>query len=85
MGVRIKATALLDQGKALKAQSYDREIEIELEMVSAKATRVRTVAKQGVFFKDRATATEILVQTEKALALDDRVTLSAQNNLRRVR
>ena len=69
MGIRVEATALIDQGKALRAQTFDREIEIELEMVSAKATRVRTVAKQGVFFKDRATATEILIQTEKILAL----------------
>jgi len=69
MGIRVDATAQIDQGKALRAQSFDREIEIELEMVSAKATRVRTVAKQGVFFKDRATATEILIQTEKILAL----------------
>ncbi len=69
MGIRIDATASIDQGKALRAQSFDREIEIELEMVSAKATRVRTVAKQGVFFKDRATATEILNQTERILSL----------------
>ena len=52
-----------------EGQLDDREIEIELEMVSAKATRMRTVAKQGVFFKDRATATEILNQTEKILGL----------------
>jgi hypothetical protein len=38
-------------------------------MVSAKTTRIRTVAKQGLFFKDRATATEIIMQTEKALGL----------------
>jgi len=69
MGIRVEATAQIDQGKALRAQTFDREIEIELEMVSAKTTRVRTVAKQGVFFKDRATATEILIQTEKVLGL----------------
>jgi hypothetical protein len=28
------------------------------------------VAKQGVFFKDRATATEIILQTEKVLDMD---------------
>ena len=44
----------MDQGKAIKAIASDREIEIELEMVSAKTTRIRTVAKQGLFFKDRA-------------------------------
>lgn len=69
MGIRVDASASMDQGKTLRALGFDREIEIELEMVSAKATRMRTVAKQGLFFKDRATATEILIQTEKVLGL----------------
>jgi len=69
MGIKIEATSKVDQGKAIKAMTGDREIEIELEMVSAKTTRIRTVAKQGMFFKDRATATEIIIQTEKALGL----------------
>ena len=69
MGIKIEATSKIDQGKAIKALSNDRDIEIELEMVSSKTTRIRTVAKQGFFFKDRATATEIIIQTEKALGL----------------
>ena len=69
MGIRIEATSKIDQGKAFKAVTNDREIEIELEMVSAKTTRIRSVAKQGFFFRDRATATEIIIQTEKALGL----------------
>lgn len=81
MGIQVEATAQLDQGKALKAQSFDREIEIELVMISPKATRVSTVAKQGLFIKDRATATEILMQTEKVLGLDERFSVTAQNTL----
>jgi len=69
MGIKVDSTAKTEQGKAIKAMSNDREIEIELEMVSAKTTRIRTVAKQGVFFKDRATAGEIIFQTEKVLGL----------------
>ncbi len=69
MGIKVDSTAKTEQGKAIKATSNDREIEIELEMVSAKTTRIRTVAKQGVFFKDRATAGEIIFQTEKVLGL----------------
>jgi hypothetical protein len=67
MGIKVEATAKTEQGKAIKAIGNDREIEVELEMVSAKTTRIRTVAKQGMFFKDRATATEIILQTEKVL------------------
>jgi len=69
MGIKVDSTAKTEQGKAIKATSNDREIEIELEMVSAKTTRIRTVARQGMFFKDRATAGEIIFQTEKALGL----------------
>jgi hypothetical protein len=69
MGIKVEATSKMDQGKAIKAVTNDRDIEIELEMVSNKTTRIRTVAKQGIFFKDRATATEIIIQTERALGV----------------
>jgi len=69
MGIAIAATAPIEQGKAIKAVTSDREIEIELERVSPRTTRIRTVAKQGLFFKDRATATEIIIQTERALGV----------------
>ena len=67
MGIRLDATAKTEQGKTLHAFAPNRAIEIELDSVSAKATRVRTVAKQGLFFNDRATAMEILLQMEKIL------------------
>ncbi len=70
MGIKVEATAKTEQGKAIKAIGNERDIEVDLEMVTAKTTRIRTVAKQGVFFKDRATATEIILQTEKVLDMD---------------
>jgi hypothetical protein len=69
MGIKIEGTSKTEQGKAIKAVSNDRQIEIELEMVSPKTTRIRTVARQGLFFKDRATATEIIMQTERVLGI----------------
>ena len=69
MGIKIGATSKTEQGKAIAARANDREIEIELEIVSSNTTRIRTVAKQGFFFKDRATATEIILQTEKVLGV----------------
>ncbi len=69
MGIKIEATSKIEQGKAIKAVTLDREIEIELERISPRTTRIRTVAKQGLFFKDRATATEIIIQTERALGV----------------
>lgn len=46
----------------------DRIIDIELESVTARTTRMRVVANKGhIFFKDAATATEIILQTAQAL------------------
>ncbi len=67
MGMAVKARDNTDQGKVIHASGADREIEVELESISPKTTRIRTVAKQGTFFRDRATATEIILQTEKVL------------------
>ncbi len=67
MGMAIEGTEKTDEGKAIKAKGVDRQIEIELQAISSKTTRIRTVAKDGVFFKDRATATEIILQTERIL------------------
>ena len=67
MGMKIEGTEKIDEGKAIKAKGVDRQIEIELQAISSKTTRIRTVAKDGVFFKDRATATEIILQTERIL------------------
>ncbi len=41
--------------------------EVELQVIGSRTTRMRSVAKDGVFFKDRATATEIILQTERIL------------------
>lgn len=68
MGIKIEASEKTEQGKVIKATGNDRQIEVELEVISSKTTRIRTVAKQGVFFKDRATATEIILQTERVLS-----------------
>jgi hypothetical protein len=67
MGIQVESKENMEQGRLIKASGVERQIDIELEAVSSKTTRMRTVAKQGIFFKDRATATEIILQTERAL------------------
>ena len=68
MGMQIESADKTAEGKAIKAKGVDRQIEIELQAISSKTTRIRTVVKDGVFFKDRATATEIILQTERILS-----------------
>jgi hypothetical protein len=43
------------------------DIYIDLEKVTATVTKIEVKAKKGVFFKDKSTATEIIVQTEENL------------------
>ena len=67
MGIKVKSVEKTDKGKVIKAITVDRTIEITLEAVSKKTTRIRTIALQDSIFFDQATATEIVNQTEKAL------------------
>lgn len=43
------------------------DIYIDLENITPTVTSIKVNAKKGLFFKDKATATEIIVQTEKNL------------------
>ena len=53
-----------EEGWLISATAREREIDIELEALSKRTTRMRVVAnKGGIFFKDAATATEIIQQT----------------------
>ena len=53
-----------EDGWEIKATATKREIEIELEQLTKRATRMRVVANEGeIFFKDAATATEIIIIT----------------------
>ncbi len=57
-------------GPTIMATGNQRLIAIELEPISPRTTRIRVVAKDGIFFKDKATATEIIYQVADALEED---------------
>ena len=67
MGITLRSTDRFEGGEVIYANSDKRTIEIEVEPISAKATRVRIAAKNGGFFYDTATASEIIAQTERLL------------------
>lgn len=72
MSFEVKDQRPMDNGRQIIASGNDREIDVQLEIVSPATTRIRVVVSEGgVFFKDRATATEIIIQTEKALLSND--------------
>ncbi len=66
-------------GWEIVAKAYDRKIEIELEALTKRATRMRVVAnKGGIFFKDAATSTEIILQTAETLEMEAEAALQSK-------
>ena len=69
MAIEIGSIDKTANGKIIKAEASDRNIEIELESLTRNTTRMRSVARtNGGIIVDSATGVEIIMQTEKALA-----------------
>ena len=67
MGIEFESLATFDHGELIYARAENRAIEIEIEPISPRASRMRIAAKNGSFFYDSATASEIVAQTERLL------------------
>jgi hypothetical protein len=68
MGIAFESFDRFEHGELIYARAENRVIEIEIEPISARATRMRVAAKNGSLFYDTATANEIVAQTERLLA-----------------
>jgi uncharacterized protein DUF3568 len=77
MAITVKADNSTDEGRKIVAEAIDRSVEIELERLTTKATRMRVVVKQGLFFRDRATAGEIIAKTGQIVENGTKVTRTA--------
>ena len=67
MDITVKENKPGESGRKIVAMASDRTIEIELDRLTAKTSRMQVVAKRGWLLRDRATATEIIIQTEQTL------------------
>src|SRR5438105_15358857 len=67
MGIQFESFGSFDAGEIIFARSTARIVEVELEALSQRATRMRVSTRDGGFFYDGATANEIVVQTQKIL------------------
>jgi len=66
MQIKVIETKREDNKELIMARAADRDIEIEIEALTPNTTRITVVAKKdGGLFRDSATATEIILQTEK--------------------
>jgi hypothetical protein len=69
MAISIETRKEIPSGVLITAKAGVREVEIELESVTASATRMSSVArKEGALLLDAATSAEIIAQTERLLA-----------------
>lgn len=68
MGMPVKSDQKTEEGWKLSATAADRTIDIQLQWLTDRTTRMRVVADEGsIFFKDSSTATEIILQTAQTL------------------
>jgi hypothetical protein len=74
MGIAFESFDRFEHGELIYARAENRVIEIEIEPISARATRMRIAAKNGSLFYDNATASEIVAQTERLLESAARAT-----------
>lgn len=71
LGMDVTGQVKTEFGWSITAVAYKRTIDIELEALTSRATRMRVVANKGdIFFKDAATATEIIIQTAETLQME---------------
>ena len=56
-----------EEGQTITAEAGDRTVEIELDRLTTTASRMRVVVKKNILIRDRATATEIILQTDRTL------------------
>ena len=67
MGVNHSTRRKTEEGEVITAKAGGRDIEIELDAITPKTTRMRTTVRNGVLM-DSATGTEIILQTERILS-----------------
>ena len=58
-----------DGDRKIKADSEDLNITIKLKKITHKCTKIKVTARKSVVIRDKATAAEIIMQTEKTAEL----------------
>ena len=67
MAIEVTETQKTETGTDITATAGDRTVEVEIDRITPKTSRMRVVVKRGWFLRDRATAGEIVVQTADTL------------------
>lgn len=67
MAIDVESVEETKEGEIIRAKAVNRSIEVQFEALTPKTTRMRVIADSDGLFKDSATATEIILQTERVL------------------
>src|SRR5712692_10157049 len=67
MAIDVTENEATESGRQITATAGDRTVDIELDRITSKTSRMRVNVKKGWILRDRSTAGEIIVQTEKTL------------------
>ena len=67
MSIKVESTGKIENGETIIGKTAERSIELELEVVSPKTTRLRSVARKSFFVMDSATAEEVIAQMQRVL------------------
>ncbi|MEE9259163.1 MAG: DUF3568 family protein [Nitrospinaceae bacterium] len=73
MDITIIDNSETEDGRTIKASTRDLDIVIDLESVTSKTTKISVNARDGIFIKDKATATAIITETEMILGTESGV------------
>ena len=65
MEIMVDEAQEIEDGEAIVAKADDLEITIELIEITPKVTRITVVAGKNILHRDKATAQEIVYQTNK--------------------
>ncbi|HEY1288590.1 MAG TPA: DUF3568 family protein [Burkholderiales bacterium] len=82
MGMKPDSVGAFDAGEIIVARTAGVTVEIELEALTERATRMRVATRDGSLFYDAATASEIVSQTQKVL--EARAASAPVSNAKRV-
>ena len=67
MEIKLVSTEINSHIEIIHARTSGRAIEIQVDPISNNTTRIRVTARSNGLFFDSATATEIIIQTERAM------------------
>jgi len=70
MGFRLGEQSKDEDGvRKIKAETEELNVTVKLKKVTSKCTKIKVTAKKNVVISDKATAAEIIMQTEKTVEL----------------